>query len=300
MSVFSFLLYFALIGNIRDALRDQFYDETIEQEVYTQTIDHLEDVIFWSDIGTLLILSLFSYFLADKTMRPIQKAFEDQRRFSADASHELRTPLAIMQSEAEIVLRDKNSGSKEYKKTINSNLEEVGRMKKIIEDLLLMARSNQKVRNEAISKIDLSALAHKIILKMKPVAEIKNLTLEQKLEKNLLIKGDISYLEHAILNIIQNAIEYTQKGNVSVESFAKNGTAFLKVIDTGVGISAKDLPHILKRFYKADSSRENKKGSAGLGLAIADQIIRDHDGNITIESKLGKGTSITIGFPSVK
>ena len=135
MGLFSCLLYFALIDNIRTDLRDQFDNEIIEQEVYSQTVDHVEDTIIGGDISILIVFGFLSYFLANRTLNPIKKALSDQQNFSADASHELRTPLAIMQSEAEIILRNNKATTQDYKDVLRSGLEEISKMKKNYEDL---------------------------------------------------------------------------------------------------------------------------------------------------------------------
>jgi signal transduction histidine kinase len=297
MGIFSVLLYFSLTENIQGDLRDQFYDETIEQEVYSQTVDHVFDVIIGTDIALLALFGLMSYFLASTTLRPIQRALEDQKNFSADASHELRTPLAIIQSEAEIVLRKKSATATEYKKVIQSSLEEVTNMKEIIEDLLLMARSAHKTSKDSYARVNLSELTEAVSSKMQVVAEVKGLSLIQKLEEGVVVLGSTYFLGHALTNILGNAIKYTDTGSVSVEMHTKNKKVYIKISDTGVGIHKKDLPHIFDRFYKASSGAHNKEGGTGLGLAIAHKIITEHGGTIEVESIIEKGTTITVGLP---
>ena len=178
IGIFSFLLYFALVNNIKDNLKDQFYDDIIEQEVFTQTINNVKDNILFSDLGALVALAFFSYLLADRTLRPIKRSLDNQRKFSSDASHELRTPLAIIQSEAEIMLRNKNSKTEDYIQTIESSLEEVSKMKSIVENLLVIARSDENTANDKFSKVNLSILLEKISEKMKKVATSKNISFE--------------------------------------------------------------------------------------------------------------------------
>ncbi|MEI6660007.1 MAG: HAMP domain-containing sensor histidine kinase [bacterium] len=299
MGLFSWLLYFALVDNIQTDLKDQFYDDVIENEVYAQTVDHVKDVIVGGDISILIVFGFLSYFLANRTLNPIKKALDDQKNFSADASHELRTPLAVMQSEAEIILRNKKAGTEDYKKVVRSSLEEVDKMKKIIEDLLLMARSSHKTSSDTFTKVDLATLIQKILTTMKPVALVKNLSLESELGENIMINGNPYFLEHAINNIVGNAIKYTNNGNVIVKIYKNSKDACIEVRDSGIGISKKDIPHILNRFYKVSPKKSNDDDGAGLGLAIADKIIKDHGGKIDITSELGHGTVVTIRIPKM-
>lgn len=293
---FSLLLYFNLAANIRDSLRDQFYDDVIEGEVYAETIDRVEDMILVSDFSAIVVLALLSYFLAGKTLQPIQRSLENQKKFSADASHELRTPLSIIQNETEITLRNKNAKTEDFEEVLKSNLEEVDRMKKIVADLLIMARSSNPIKNEKSIEIDLSEMAERISERLRPVAENKNLELKKEIKKGLKIFGNPPLLERALLNILQNAIEYTDHGTVSVEVFKNARKIVFRVSDTGAGIPEKDLRTIFERFYRSDFARENKKEGTGLGLAIADQIIKNHNGRINIESSLGAGTTVSVDF----
>lgn len=300
MGIFSGLLYFALVGNIKESLKDQFYDEIIEQEVYTQTIDRVNDIMIWSDLSALVVVAGLGYFLAKRTLQPIQKTLDDQKRFSADASHELRTPLSVMQSEAEIILRDKDARTENYKKVLGSSLEEIGRMRKIIENLLLVARGSEKTNTGKFSEINLSLIIEEIVKKMEPMAKIKNLKWGGVVEPDLYILGNAYFMEHALSNIVQNAIEYTDQGEIAVRAFKKDGENFVEVADTGIGISEKDLPNVLKRFYKASALPLDKKSGAGLGLSIANEIITRHQGEIKIDSKLGQGTAVKINLTALK
>ena len=169
-------------------------------------------------------------------------------------------------------------------------------MKKIVENLLVIARSDDNTHNDKFSKIDLSTLVEKISSKLQQIALAKNVSSNCNIEQNLYVKGNPYFLEHAISNVIQNAIEYTKQGNVLIELSKDKKEAIVKIIDTGIGIDKKDLPHILKRFYRADSAKNIKSG-AGLGLAITNQIIKDHYGKIEVESELGKGTIFIIKLP---
>ncbi len=293
---FSLLLYFNLAANIKDSLRNQFYDDVIEQEVYTETIDRVGDIMILSDLSVIAVLALFSYFLAGRTLQPIQRSVENQKRFSADASHELRTPLSIIQNEIEIILRNKSAKTEDLEKVLRSNLEEVERMRKIVADLLMMARSTNPIKDEKKSEINLSEMTEKISGRLKSIAENKNLEFKKDIEKGLKISGNPQLLERALLNILQNAIEYTDHGMVSIKIFKNVGKVIFIVSDTGPGIPEKDLKNIFERFYRSDFARESKKEGTGLGLVIADQIIKNHNGKIEIKSSFGQGTTVLVNF----
>jgi two-component system, OmpR family, sensor histidine kinase CiaH len=297
MCVFSLLLYYSLVSNLSDSLQDKFSTQEQQEEVFLQTSDNFQYVIFLGDAGALLIIAILSYILAGYTLRPIQRALDDQKQFSADASHELRTPLAIIQSESEVIMRDLNASDNDYKKVVGSTLEEVERMKKIVNDLLIVARSEQQA-DAYTETIDLSSVVRESIAKVKTVAQVRGILLSTDIGDHLYFIGNHNLIEHAILNVLQNSLDYTPEGNsIEVKTFDKDGLGIVKIIDTGIGISPNDLPHVLKRFYKADNSRNRKSSGSGLGLAIVDRVIKDHIGSIDISSIINEGTTVTIKIP---
>ena len=297
IGLFSVALYFTLIQNIKGHVLESVVDEDAQTEVINDTANDLQMIIIIIDGLVLVLIGYLSYMLSGKTLKPIAKAMEAQKRFSAEASHDLRTPLAIMQTDIEVTLNNKNENIKQYRKTLESNLEEVKKMSTLASNLLLMARTEEGLLKTDMVSIEVASFVEKIILKFKKQAEAKNIKLSFMSEKINPIKISPNYFERAIQNIIQNAINYTVNGgSINVIAKQENQHILIRIDDTGVGIKESDLPHVFNRFYKASHSR-NDTSSSGLGLPIARQIIEQHGGTITIKSKEGVGTSVFISIP---
>ncbi len=295
--IFSSVLIVALEKNIEESFSVRIEQGEVFTKAITETNKGIETLVFSLDGLLLLLIGAASYFLAGETLKPIRKAMDSQKRFSADASHDLRTPLAIITTETEIALSDKNISAGECRKVFESNLEETNRMSLLISDLLMIARTENEVSKENLIKVFIEDPIYKILDRMKSQSEKKNINIKV----NTNISGDIKVhahnFERAIQNILQNAINYTPKnGNITINILGQRSSFTIKIIDTGVGISDEDLPYVFDRFYKASHSRNDGSGS-GLGLPIAKQIIEQHGGNITIESKIGQGTSVSVRIP---
>ena len=235
--------------------------------------------LVYINIVVLAVGSLASYVLARRTLRPVQEAHEAQARFVTDTSHELRTPLAVMKSELEVSLRDKNLTTNELREILKSNLEEVESLSRMSEMLLAMSRLDH--RKLVKQPLDLKLVAGEAMYRFKKPAS--RLTLSGKAAK---IMGNETSLVELMSVLIENALKYSPaKSTVSIKVGAKNNQAFFTITNEGRGISQDSLDHIFDRFYRADSSRttEDKKGF-GLGLSIAKQIAIMHGGEITASS----------------
>lgn len=237
-----------------------------------------------------------SYALAKRTIRPIEDALAAQRRFTADASHELRTPLTAMQSETEVALRDKSLTLKEARHQLSSNLEEIVKMRELVNGLLQLARSGE-VPVE-FKKVELAKLAEEVVGRFEALADTKHIQLVTDL-KSAHMTGDTKALAELISILVDNAIKYSPaKAAVHISTKQQNKQAVITVRDTGDGIPAVDLPHIFERFYRGDPSRSSVKTDGhGLGLSIAKDIADTHRGTITARSEVGEGTTFIVRFP---
>ena len=298
MSVVLIIFSAALIYSVDINLEENLNGKVIITENKESPIEHasddIESIIFYIDGILILIITLLSYFLAKKTLKPIKDSIDAQKKFSADASHDLRTPISIIISESELALSDKNE--KDLKGVIESNLEEAKKMSKLVGDLLIIFRNENKNIKDKLIQIDLHYFIGKIVSKMKIKAEDKGLKLTLNDYKKILLEVDISNFERAILNIIENSIYYTKKGSIHIDISDDNKYAYIIVSDTGVGINEKDLPYIFDRFYKAEHSRNDESGS-GLGLPISKQAIIQLKGTIEVQSKPNEGTTVKILIP---
>lgn len=293
LGTLSGLLYYELVINITDSFGDQLSAGSPQEHALMETLERLRMSIVMTDIVILLIVAALSYFLAGRTLRPIRKSLETQKRFAADASHELRTPLTVMKTELEVALRDASIKPQEMKTVFRSALEEVEHMSVLTEQLLFLSRIDTQP-HAAFTLVNLSSLTDRIISKMKKIAEEKGLTLTSSIEPNIHVQGHMHDLERVLYNLTQNAIAYTTQGSIHIQLKHIGNQVSLSVKDTGVGIPPDHLPHIFERFYKVDPARDTKKSGAGLGLAIAQEIIQRHGGTIEVTSELGKGSCFTL------
>jgi signal transduction histidine kinase len=223
-------------------------------------------------------------------------AADAQRRFTADASHELRTPLATMAAEVEWALaRPRSAG--EYRQTIETCSRAADRMRRIVDGLLTLARSERTTAARR-EPLDLAPLVDEAIALLAPLARQRGIVIETHVEPSSVL-GDRDQIAELIMNLLENAVEYNREGGrVIVEARPGAAGVELTVSDTGVGIAADDLPHVFERFYRADRARSRRTGGAGLGLAIARRIVEGHQGEIACRSEVGRGTTISVRLPS--
>lgn len=256
------------------------------------------------DIFMLFITIGISYTLAGVALQPIRKIVISQKQFLADASHELRTPLSIIRTELEVFLRDKSSWILDEnflikkRQSIVSNLEEIDRMQQIIDNLLFLSRADSYQENFRFTKLNLFSLLSQIIQRINETAKRTHIRLSLKGDKNLIVLGDPIRLEQAFLNLVKNGIKYTNKGgSVKIAVCENNDHAEVSVIDNGIGIADRDLPHVFKRFFQARNGTVAKTEGLGLGLTIANMIVVKHKGRIDIKSTLGIGTTVKVSLP---
>ncbi|MHB1688076.1 MAG: HAMP domain-containing sensor histidine kinase [Ignavibacteriaceae bacterium] len=226
----------------------------------------------------------------------IDKAFKSQRQFIADASHEIRTPLTIIQTELE--LAERKLKDDEAKESINIALNEIDGLTKLTNSLLTLARLDSLRVNLELSNVRLDELLTDCVQSINQTALKKKVRINLSITDAVEIKADKEKLKSVFLNLIDNAIKYSNAGaGVSVTlNKIENEKVVVTVEDEGEGISPEELPHIFKRFYRSNEIRAEVSGS-GLGLAIAKEIIEMHHGEITVESNLGKGTIFKVIVP---
>jgi signal transduction histidine kinase len=238
------------------------------------------------------------YFLAGRTLRPIKEMIDEQNRFVADASHELRTPLTSLKTEIEVNLRDKGLVLEDARKLLSSNLEEIDNLQVLSDDLIRLARYESGENGLTIEEVNLFSVTDEAVKKVAKLARNKKITIENEVA-DCTIFGSKSALTELFVIFLDNAIKYSSpQTTVRLDSEKTNGHILVRVIDQGVGIDQKDIPHIFDRFYRVDESRnKNSAPGYGLGLAIARQIIEKHKGTVRVQSKLNEGTIFTVQLP---
>ena len=232
----------------------------------------------------------------NSTFDRVEAAFARQQEFTSNAAHELRTPLAILISEAQTTLARQRS-AEEYRETVEGGLETAQQMRRITETLLELARFDAADPAVARMSVDLADIAARCIDRVQPLADKDGIPIRRQLAPTPAFVSP-ERVEVVLLNLVSNALYYNKPGGeIAVTTSCDKGFAVLTVSDTGIGISADDIPRIFDRFYRADKSRSRSQGHAGLGLAICKTIIEAERGAISVVSALHKGTTFTIHFP---
>lgn len=233
----------------------------------------------------------------NEMLERLEYAFTSQRQLFEDLSHELKTPLTILKGEFEVALKKARSAD-EYANIIRSALEEINKIVRIVENLLLLARFDSKEVYLNRKGLEVNILIRGILNNIKPLAELKNIKLVFSPNDDMSVYGDENQLKTLFINIIDNAVKYTpEKGKIQVSSRREGKFATIEVEDTGIGIKKEDLEHIFDRFYRVDKSR-NSLGF-GLGLSITKEIAEAHNGSIEVRSRPDIGTVFTIKLPLI-
>lgn len=218
--------------------------------------------------------------------------FYQIKRFNANTSHELKTPLTTIRLQIDVALKKKRSID-EYEEILRSINEETKGLQSIIENLLLITQMENKKLEETFVIVDLDTLLLKAIDDLMPLAQKKSLVLDIGVLEHLTVKGIPSLLLTLFLNILENAIKYTPKGKKVIVSLEENKVIFE---DNGVGIDENDMPNIFDRFFQANTAKQNTQKGYGLGLSIAQKIASLHGAHLSVQSKIGIGTKMTIEF----
>lgn len=244
----------------------------------------------------LLIASAIGYYMAGRAIIPLKEAYDKQKQFAADASHELRTPLAVLMSSAELLLADPSIQNPFLRQVLEDVKSEVKKMTNLVSELLMVARSDNNALKVKIQRIDLAEILGQVVRTMAPLAEKKNIRLVGENFSKIMINADEQKIKQLAIILVDNAIKYTlEGGTVLVEMGDSDGKrAVFSVMDSGIGIAAEDLDKVFERFYRVDKARSREMGGNGLGLAIASEIIKIHEGKISVASKLGEGTKFTV------
>jgi two-component system sensor histidine kinase CiaH len=245
----------------------------------------------------ILIAAAVGYYLARRSLVPIQQAWQAQQQFVADASHELRTPLAVIQTRTELLLRNPKQTIEEKSPDISTIYQETRRLSKLVSSLLTLARSDSNQLELSIELFAFDQLVREVADHFKELAELNQLQFHVTIDDQLTLNGDRERLHQLLVILLDNAFKYTPPpGTITLTCRKKGSDIYLEVADTGIGISEKDLPRIFDRFYRGDQARTRSDGGTGLGLSIAKWIVEKHGGKISVQSKVGEGTTFTIRF----
>ncbi len=294
-----------IVGN--KACEERFYWEILRNPRYPELLKQaglekrkfMEDLpwgdrVFMCSVTPLRggdgIVSIFSDITEIKNTEKIKKDFV------SNVSHELRTPLTAIKGYAETLRKEvETAPGRKYLEIVERNTD---RLINIVNDLLLLSNPEERAFLE-LENIDLKGLLENVIRIFDQKLKDKQLSLVIDVKEDMpAVRADRFKLEQMLVNLLDNAVKYTDRGEIAVSADLHDKKVRIRVRDTGIGIPRDDIPRIFERFYVVDKSRSRKSGGTGLGLSIVKHIGLLHHGTIDIESAVGKGTSVTVTFPA--
>lgn len=305
--IFSASIYNLATGEVEDRLnrfqtsvQDSFSPpqqpnfEVFRSGVQAKAATNLYERLVLVNILVFVLGGIVSYFLARKSLQPIERAHESQSRFTSDASHELRTPLAAMKTEIEVTLKDKGASTSDLREVLTSNLEEVNKLTKLSEMLLNISRlENTKLK---LGPVNINKIVKE---KLSDFGQPSTRISMDKTLRQYVVYGDETAIADLVKILIDNALQYSpDDSHVSIRLSKQEQCARFEITNSGNGIENDKLEHIFERFYRADSSRTDggHKGF-GLGLALAKNIVELHDGRLFVKSAPGIETTFTFLIP---
>ncbi len=329
------LIYFAIPIQDK-YYQNVYVFEIVENISYFYDImDKIRYILFIGAGGFTFLITLSSLYIARKTTKPIKyllgaterfskQQFEEiklnrkdelgmlaaglnqmgiqlndyiqhQKHFVSNVSHELKTPLAAIRGFSQYLYEGENE-DKDLQKIYFHLVNESERLTKLINELLILSKFDKAAQELNTEKEDLSELTYGVVQEMKPKAEKREITIEADLEKGVLADINKILISHAIANILDNAIKYSNVGgHIRVETFTDQNTAVIRISDQGIGIHKSDLSLVQERFYRGGNSN-TAKGS-GLGLSLSREIVEKFNGQLMMESEIGVGTTVSLLFP---
>lgn len=268
-----------------------FADRSIEFSSIRQTGLRLCFIL----IAALVIFYIICLFLARWAMRPVEKAWQRQQQFIADASHELKTPLTVILANLQILAAHRSETIGHQYQWLENTQAEAMHMKKLIEDLLFLAKSDAAGIGLSIEHFNLSETLWSCLLPFEPVAFERGVAVQEAIAPDIMIDGDAGQFSQLAAILLDNAIKYAGKGGeVTLRLFRQDNKIIFTVHNTGEPIEAEAIRHIFDRFYRTDKARSRSAGGYGLGLAIAKSIVEKHHGKIWAESRQKEGTTFIV------
>ena len=263
-------------------------DETL-QDIQATDLSRRLDVPADVELGGLVTT-------LNRLLARLEKAFSSLKQFTADMSHQLQTPLTVIKGTADVALGSTRTPA-EYQGALADIGEEIDGMASILADLRALSLADAGPGASEHGAVNLSDVAREVAEILEALAESKHISVDTALDPGLTVWGSGVGLKHVLLNLVDNAVKYTgAEGRIRLQLSAEAYEAVLTVSDTGVGIAPEDLPRVFDRFYRASGSDARSRGT-GLGLAIARRIVEAHGGSITVDSRVGQGSTFTVRLP---
>ncbi len=251
-----------------------------------------------SVLVTLVLIGFTGWYLGGMAMQPIRQAYTQLQRFTADASHELRSPLSASLTNAQVALM-MASECPQIRPSLENIIDSTQSMKRLVNNLLLLARHQGQLAPELLKPIDLSTFLEQLAVDYSAQAKTQNIKFILHIpERPVEIWGDLDLLKQAVDNLLNNACKFTPAGGTVWLRLERHSSwAIVQVVDTGVGIPAADLPYVFDRFYRVDAERTSDRDGFGLGLSLAQQVVQAHGGQLHATSIEQKGSTFQIELP---
>jgi two-component system OmpR family sensor kinase len=232
------------------------------------------------------------------TLGRVEDAVEEMRQFSTALAHELRTPIAALRGEIELMAM--KPATPEQRSAAASQLEELDKLKRTIDQVLTVARADSGQIPLAHTRVELAPLVESVVDQLEAVAQAQGLTLTADLTAAPAVDGDAEWLERLLLNLLDNAFKFTPRDGAVVVRLSEVGpNARLEVVDSGIGMPADVLPHVFERFYRADPARSSDVLGVGLGLSLVKWIVDRHRGTVTVTSEPGRGSTFAVQIKKI-
>lgn len=248
----------------------------------------------------LVLMLILSDVLARRSILPVDEAIRNQQQFIADASHELKTPLAVMMANLDILAANPDATIRESEKWLENTKQETGRMSKLVNEMLFLARSDAAMdMHYNFRLIDFADAVDEVVLTTEALAYERNIRLESDVQGPAEVVGDFDRLKQVVMILMENASKYVDEGGVIKVGLtsAPRRTVVLTVTNTGTPIPPEKAGHIFDRFYRVDESRVREQGGYGLGLSIAQKIVQKHNGEIGLDHSDESGTCFSVRLP---
>ena len=246
-------------------------------------------------VGSMIIILFISLGLSWLAVKPVKKAWEQQKQFVADASHELKTPLTVILANNNIMMSHKNSTVEQEQKWLESTEDEAQHMKQLIDQMLFLAKSDAGENRLQLSEVNFSEIVEGSALNFEPVAFEKEVLIDTEIAQDIMLEGNQTQLNQLAHILIDNAVKYSDEVSIiKIILSKKNDIVEFSVNNHGNEISKEDIEHIFDRFYRAEKSRTTK--GYGLGLSIAQNIVQNMNGKLSVQSNQTDGTTFTAVF----
>lgn len=299
MSIDNEYFYRGITIDLSDVSEENGYIQLLMNvDIEKELITIYSKIINTSTAFAILISIIASIVMAKRTLNPLYVMIKKQNEFVQNVSHELRTPLTIIQAKQELLLRDPEAKIIDKTEEISTTLSESQRLAKIIKDLMLLTRADNKQLEIQKSEVEIDEFIENIYKTYCELFEIEDKKLYIDLKYKQMASIDTNKIYQVMVILLDNALKYTEAGDsVTISTFLKDGKCVIEVKDTGIGISDNAINHVFERFYREDKARNRETGGSGLGLSIGAMIVSAHGGTIKATHNTPKGTVFTVRLP---